>query len=277
MEGHQGMTLFEKAKTRMKVWLAETPEPLQPLVRALLAVLSAVGVVKLEKYVYAKLGFPRAVLNGPLAGMAYLPISFGSALLPKITGTYEKELHPHLEKLKGECFDVLVDVGSAEGYYAIGLTRLLRPQATHCYDTNTDAHGALLKLAEINGVTTPLKMNGLCTPANLEALLAGAKHPLVFMDCEGGEFSLLDPARVPALARATLFVETHYARVSGRHEPLEKRFETTHQVEKVVMLPRSPEDAPAGGKFSERERMLMVDERRRDLEHWLVMTPRRHP
>ena len=38
-------------------------------------------------------------LSGPFKGMRYYPISTGGEFLPKVTGTYERELHEAIEDL----------------------------------------------------------------------------------------------------------------------------------------------------------------------------------
>jgi hypothetical protein len=43
-----------------------------------------------------------------------------SSVLSKLLGTYESELHPVLHEILIKPYELIVDVGSAEGYYAIG-------------------------------------------------------------------------------------------------------------------------------------------------------------
>src|ERR1035441_10269867 len=57
------------------------------------------------------------VLNGPFEGMRYLQASVGSVLSPKLVGSYEAELHPFIERVTSGRYDIVVDIGCAEGYY----------------------------------------------------------------------------------------------------------------------------------------------------------------
>src|SRR5687767_8100107 len=59
------------------------------------------------------------IWNGPFKGMEYVDAQTEGALIPRLLGTYECELHPHLERLAGEGLDCVIDVGCAEGYYAV--------------------------------------------------------------------------------------------------------------------------------------------------------------
>lgn len=49
--------------------------------------------------------------------------------VPNLVGSYESELHLQIEQLILERPQVVIDVGCAEGYYAVGLAQRL-PDAT---------------------------------------------------------------------------------------------------------------------------------------------------
>src|SRR5579859_5362525 len=59
------------------------------------------------------------VRSGPFAGMRYVDASIGSAYLPKLLGIYERELHPVIEEACASRPGLIVDLGAAEGYYAV--------------------------------------------------------------------------------------------------------------------------------------------------------------
>jgi protein-L-isoaspartate O-methyltransferase len=56
--------------------------------------------------------------------MAYVEDATEGALAPRLIGTYEDELHPHLAEALAADPEVILDIGCAEGYYAAGLARL---------------------------------------------------------------------------------------------------------------------------------------------------------
>ncbi len=68
------------------------------------------------------------VLSGPFQGLRYLCSWDNSFFSQKILGTYEKELHGLIELICTEAYDLVVDVGAAEGFYACGLAYRM-PQA----------------------------------------------------------------------------------------------------------------------------------------------------
>lgn len=53
--------------------------------------------------------------------MRYIDDSVGSVYLPKLLGIYEPELNRCVESLRAAKPSLIVDIGAAEGYYAIGL------------------------------------------------------------------------------------------------------------------------------------------------------------
>src|SRR5690606_30246863 len=55
------------------------------------------------------------VLGGPFAGMRYPEKrAIGSAIYPKLLGSYEMELHPLFDRLRNQEFGSVVDIGCAE-------------------------------------------------------------------------------------------------------------------------------------------------------------------
>ena len=66
------------------------------------------------------------ITGGPFKGMDYVTAATEGPLIPRLLGTYESELHPYLAKLAGGGIDYcVIDVGCAEGYYAVGPARLI--------------------------------------------------------------------------------------------------------------------------------------------------------
>src|SRR5262245_55551368 len=60
----------------------------------------------------------RRVLQGPFAGMEYVTSATEGALMPRLLGTYESELHPYILQFAERGLDRIIVIGCAEGYYA---------------------------------------------------------------------------------------------------------------------------------------------------------------
>ena len=63
-------------------------------------------------------------MGGPFKGMRYHGDAMGGAVAPKIKGVYESELAPFFVKRSAIPFQHIIDVGAAEGYYAVGCAML---------------------------------------------------------------------------------------------------------------------------------------------------------
>lgn len=223
----------------------------------------------------------RRVRSGPFAGLRYVGSSpnphIGSALL----GTLELEIRPMLDRLLAQEHDVFVNIGAAEGYYAVGFAKFGRAPRVIAYEG--DRFGRILTrfMARRNGVADRLDMRGYCDPAGLAGALAPFARPALLVDIEGFEAAVLDPAVNPHLARSTMIVELHEHELPMA-ELLRPRFAATHAVEETWSRPRTSADLPprlglAGIFFSPERLLAFTDERRGRAMRWWLLTPRPDP
>jgi hypothetical protein len=217
------------------------------------------------------------VRQGPFKGMRYVANSVGSAYLPKLLGIYERELAPRIEQICAAKPALIVDVGAAEGYYAVGLA-LRNPQARMiAFETEENGRVALKQMARLNGVPR-LEIRGKCEPNDLQTALAGNAAVVVVCDVEGYEDKLLDLTSVSALRQASILVETHEFVVPGITENLKCRFDRTHTVEQIWDEPRSRDEFPwrtlATALLPERYLDWAVSEWRPVRMAWLWMQPK---
>ena len=149
------------------------------------------------------------VLSGPFKGMRYGDFSYNSALIPKLLGTYEADLHGWVGEALGAGYDAVINIGCAEGYYAVGFAYANPGIDVVAFDTSSVALDMMSKLAALNGLQDRVRVADARTPAELESLLRRYRRPLLFIDIEGAEDELLDIRRAPSIASADMIVETH--------------------------------------------------------------------
>ena len=196
----------------------------------------------LEHLVYTRTG--GAIPRGPFAGTRYITNSVGSALVPKLLGIYERELNECIEQACALKFPLIVDIGAAEGYYAVGLARR-NPQArVIAFEMEAKGQSALLKMAELNDVSGQLEVRGKCEPIDLQQVLGRGGRSVIVCDAEGDEDVLLRPDLVPELRSAHLLVEMHDFILPGITERMTERFAATHEVKRIWQEPRSRADLP---------------------------------
>jgi hypothetical protein len=222
------------------------------------------------------------VLTGPFVGMRY-PLAFVPRLLfsgPYQVGSFEHELHGPIGEIADAGPATVVNVGSAEGYYSVGLARRLPETRVVAFELDPRLREAAGRLAELNGVADRIEARGLCTVDELAALEPhlGADEVAVIMDCEGAEAELADPERVGWLARARLLIELHPAAASGVLELLRDRLGESHELREIAFEPRRASlfDAVLGPLRGLRriDRELLVAEYRDGSQDWLWATPR---
>lgn len=173
--------------------------------------------------------------------MRYVSQSVGSAFIPKILGTYERELQPYV--VEGLHHRKVIDIGAAEGYYAVGMA-LLSPEAkVIAYEVRPDGQSAIRQMAKQNQVGGRLDIRGKCERSDLHSDLDGSSA-FVICDCEGYEIILLDPLRIPRLTAATILVETHDFLIRGISDELSNRFAATHTITRVWQTDRTTADYP---------------------------------
>ncbi|MET0295047.1 MAG: hypothetical protein ABW042_08520 [Phenylobacterium sp.] len=212
------------------------------------------------------------ILEGPFQGMLYTDRQTEGALLCRLFGSYESELHPHLARFAAEGLDCVIDIGCAEGYYAVGLARLMPQAVVHAHDIDEKARVECALLAERNGVADRVKIGGLFAPAEFEGF--ADRRCLVICDTEGAEDDLLDPAVSPALAGMRLIVETHEMFRPGVIGRLTERFAATHHIVRVDHGPKTT-PLPAWAKsLTHLDHLLAYWEWRSGPTPWLVMTPK---
>jgi hypothetical protein len=212
---------------------------------------------------------PLTVIDGPFKGLKYLRFSNGSALLPKLLGSYEKELHPALDEIVRGDYRRIVNIGCAEGYYAVGLALKL-PQAEICaFEIDLAAQDRCRQLAELNGVFGRLKLQGACTVQALRPL--ADPRTLIVCDCEGAEMDLLDPEKVPGLLQTDLLVELHDFIDPRISETLFRRFKSSHRIRTIASTDRTPAAYPILASLQPKDQSLALEEFRPGPMEWAFM------
>ena len=179
------------------------------------------------------------VLHGPFAGLRYPAEAVQSRHnVPMLLGSYERELHAIMDSVLLDSYDLVVDVGCAEGYYAVGLA-LKGRFPVMAFDAEPRELSLCRTMARLNGVEDRIRFGSWCSAEILRNLTEG-KRTFVLSDCEGFEPELFEQATVAALKHSDALVELH----GEAYEPLLNRFSRTHDVRISMASPRLAEDYP---------------------------------
>ena len=182
------------------------------------------------------------VISGPFAGMvipSVTPWSDGNFSV-KLLGIYEFELHDSMVHAAWRQPRVVVNVGCAEGYYAVGLARMISSAEIFAFDVSGDSRNVCSKYAFENGVGDRVRVAGGCDlPYELSVTDAPSGHRLYVVDVEGAERTLLDLKQCPVLKNSDVIVECHDFLDRDVSCDLADRFSSTHRVELILSkIPR---------------------------------------
>jgi precorrin-6B methylase 2 len=199
------------------------------------------------------------VRKGVFAGMRYAAArSVYSALLPKLLGTY-------------------VDIGCAEGYYAVGMAMRCRNASIYAFDTNVEALELCRCMAEVNGVANRLTLGTLCDRATL-ARIPLRRKALIISDCEGYEKALFDVATASLLRKHDVLVEVHDFVDISTSRAIRAAFRDTHDIIAVESIDDIKKahtyQYPELDSFDLATRRLLLAEHRPATMEWLFMAPK---
>jgi precorrin-6B methylase 2 len=149
------------------------------------------------------------VQNGPFKGMIYPDAkSAGSAIYPKLIGSYESELNTYIELACKRQYSDIIDIGCAEGYYAIGLALRNPKSKITAYDTNEKARKLCKEMAIANQVENRVDIKSAIFMEDILNLNSDGKI-LIISDCEGYEKELFNERTTNKLKNCDLIIEMH--------------------------------------------------------------------
>jgi hypothetical protein len=208
------------------------------------------------------------VMTGPFAGLRLFPQGIHPMAAPLLSGLYEYELHGAVESLLCTPYDTIINIGCADGYYAVGMALRCPTARIIAADIEPEMQQRTRQLAAYNGIEDRITLHGEVTAAGLQALATG--RTLILCDIEGAEDDLLNPANVPALCQCDMLVEQHEVFRPGISERLRMRFTTTHTIEMIEPGGVAPPIPPTLQGLTELERTLLTFTGRQGHTPWGV-------
>jgi len=142
------------------------------------------------KYLYSKLNMKiPTILAGPFKGIKYYSDERALTAISKAIGTYELELVPIIKHVLKKRYDLIIDIGAAEGYYVIGFAKNYPNIKIIAYDYDPFVREELKKMVKLNNVESQVTIKEFCDEKELLALPSNI-NALIVSDCEGYELKL---------------------------------------------------------------------------------------
>jgi hypothetical protein len=238
------------------------------------------NVINKGKTIIKKISPDFTILNGPFQGIKYPSIDITElTLAPKITGSYEMHLTPLINDIMKTPYQNIIDIGCAEGYYAVGFAKKLPQSTVHCYDINKYDLEFCKKMADLNSVHN-LTYNNFCSPETLVNFNYG-KRSLIFCDCEGYELELFNEEVIKALKNTDILIEMHDVFNPVISGTLLERFKSTHDIKVINNSSVDYSRLQGMNHLSNSERAFAVYEHRGGLYQnifmeWAFFTPKKN-
>lgn len=204
-----------------------------------------VPLVRLGRFVTNQLQYPLVaslldwsgeVIGGPFKGMR-LRCDGASFYYCEVLGAHEQCLIPVVEDIIDRQPAVIINVGAAFGYYALGFAHRCPKAKVIAYEMDTSRADLMRKYRWQNRLEERVEIRGECTLQSLADDLTRSPDAFVFMDVEGAEDFLLDPDQVPGLRNAEILVELYEIFAPGVTHHLHERFSPTHTEAAIPQIP----------------------------------------
>lgn len=196
--------------------------------------------------------------------------SVGSELYPKLIGSYESELSNVIHFILKQDYSTVLDIGCAEGYYAVGIGMNMPDARIIAYDTNETALILCHQMAQLNDVS--IETAGFCTADTIRSLKL-KKKSLIISDCEGFESELFTESLCEELRSHDLLIECHDFIDINITPQLLKRLSQTHTVEIIESIDDISKayeyDYPELKDFNLAERRKILAECRPQIMRWI--------
>lgn len=211
------------------------------------------------------------VMEGPLKGLDFLSQSAEGCHIAKLLGCYEQPLLPFIEEAIQANYPTILNIGCAEGYYAVGMARRMPNTKVLAFDLNPKAQETCAELAVKNNVSDRITIGALFKPEDF-ANYEGQKV-LVLCDIEGAERELLNPEIAPALKGMDIIMESHECLIPGITQEIINRFKDSHSITLVEDNgQRQLANAPKWfNNLAHLDQLLATWEWRSGATPWLVM------
>ena len=202
-----------------------------------------------------------------------------AGIAQKFLGIYEFEIAPFFSKLLANSkYDFFVDIGAAEGLYAIVFDRAIKksghPANIFAYEMEYCTRAMLRKRLADNNVSNAHILDEFSV-ATLEEIDT-TKRGFILSDCEGFEVELFTEGNLSKFKNCDLIIETHDNFAPNATQKVIDVLSKTHNVERVNQQPLSAALKLVTddwfNSLSEEKRLSLLEGSRHPETRWVVAT-----
>lgn len=215
------------------------------------------------------------VIKGPFKGLTLINENVFGSEIPKLIGSYEKELNISLLNALERQPRCVCNVGAAEGYYALGCARYAGVEQVIVFEALEVGRSLINDNLQQNQLSAEVAIHGLCDEETLWNTLTATPIDLMLIDIEGAELDILSARNVEQLEDTELIIESHDFCRPGCIDNLKQLFEVTHKLVIIDSQERTVEDFPSDISLSNKMKLALMNEKRPGVMHWLIATPKK--
>ena len=199
----------------------------------------------------------------------------GADLGAQCLGIYEKHILDFISSAGP--FSTFLDIGAADGFYAVGMLYSRYAAKTICFETSKKGRDAIKKNWIANNSVGELEIHGEADGLSIEKVANQLTFPaFVLLDIEGGEFELLSPRVISLLRHCDVIIEVHswVTDFPAKYQRLLTDLYVHFEVEVLAHAVRDVDSIPLLATYPDDNRLLVASEGRPYLMRFLRLVPR---
>jgi hypothetical protein len=204
-------------------------------------------------------------------------MSWGEAdRISMLLGFYELEVIEAIYNSPVE-YDTFIDLGAADGYYAVGGLVSKRFKNAICFEMSLERQLVIQKNAVDNNVSNSIDIRGAADSSFIDnGIEKYLDRSVVLIDIEGAEFDLLTSLVLKKLSKAIVIIEIHDHLVDDGNKKLDELLSCAEKYFDLKVIRtgyRNPSQYSELKNFSDNDRWLVCSEGRKRAGLWLHLTP----
>ena len=204
----------------------------------------------------------------------YHRISWGKGdIASKIYGFYENKIQEKLKDLKKP---ILIDIGAADVFFAIGSLKSKICDFCYAFEETKKSRENLYITAEINDVKNNISIMGGVTKDNFFSLLPSEidfSQTIILCDIEGGEFNFFTDEILKKIRYSNIIIEIHDNKYNLEIDLL-KRVKKYFDVSIIIDNDKNFENILELHSLNDIDRNLIICEGRSYIGKWWHLSPK---
>ena len=202
-------------------------------------------------------------------------ISWGRGdIASKIYGFYENKIQ---QKLKDINNPILIDIGAADGFFAIGSLKSKICEFCYAFEETKKSRENLTKTAKINNVQNKISIIGKVTKDNFLSLLPSEinfSKVTILCDIEGGEFNFFSDEMLRIIKHSNIIIEIHKNHNQNLEIDLHKKVKKYFDVSVIIDNDKNFESVSELHTLNDIDRNLICSEGRSYIGKWWHLSPK---